>query len=141
MPELNVELNRRLVEAFNARDLDAMLALVDPSCEWHSAFAGVFGGVYHGHDGVRMWHRDLEEAWGDEIRVDSEAYFDLGEHTLSFQVVHGRGRHSGAEVAMPAAHVFRWRDGLIVYFKAYAHRQDALTDLHLSEDELEPIAP
>jgi hypothetical protein len=29
----------------------------------------------------------------------------------------------------------------VVYFKAYAHREDALRDLGLSEDALEPIAP
>jgi ketosteroid isomerase-like protein len=142
MSERNVELLRRLVEAFNSRDLDAMLVLVDPRCEWHSVFAEVFGGVYHGHDGVRMWHRDLEDAWGDKVRVESEAYFDLGEHTLSFQTLHGRGRHSGAKVVMPAeAHVFRWRDGLIIYFKAYAQREDALRDLGVSEDKLERIEP
>ena len=43
---------------------------------------------------------------------------------------------------MPAeAHLFRWRDGLIVYFKAYAHKAHALSDLGVSEDELEPIQP
>jgi ketosteroid isomerase-like protein len=141
MSERNVELNRRLTEAFNARDLDAMLALIDPSCEWHSAFAAVFGGGYRGRDGVRRWHRDLEESWGDKIRVEPEAYFDLGEHTLAFSVLHGRGQHSGAEVAMPAAHVIRWRDGLLVYFKAYGDREEALRDLGVSEDELEPIEP
>jgi ketosteroid isomerase-like protein len=141
MAEHNVELYRRLVAAFNARDLDAMLVLIDPNCEWHSAFAGVFGGVYHGHEGLRMWHRDLEESWGDKIRVEPDAYFDLGEHTLAFSVLHGRGQHSGAEVVMPAAHVFRWRDGLIAYFRAYARREEALRDLGVSEDELEPIDP
>jgi hypothetical protein len=39
---------------------------------------------------------------------------------------------------MPYAHVMRWRDGLIVYFKAYVQREDALRDLGLSEDALEP---
>ena len=42
---------------------------------------------------------------------------------------------------MPAAAVQRWRDGLTVYIKAYAHREDALKDLDISEDALEPIAP
>jgi hypothetical protein len=37
--------------------------------------------------------------------------------------------------------VCKWRDGLIVYFKGYTHREDALTDLGVSEDALEPIAP
>jgi hypothetical protein len=60
---------------------------------------------------------------------------------LLFFVYHGRGEHSGAQVAMPAAAVTRLRDGLVVYFKAYASREDALSDLGVSEDELEPIAP
>ena len=68
-------------------------------------------------------------------------YFDLGEQTLLFYVLHGRGRKSGAEVAMQGAQLFRWHDGLGVYGKTYAHREDALGDLGLSEDALEPIAP
>ena len=85
--------------------------------------------------------RDARDSWGDEIRIAPEAYFDLGESTLAFLVLHGQGRQSGAEVAMPVAQVVRWRDGLCVYFKSYADRQDALSDLGVTEDELEPIDP
>ena len=42
---------------------------------------------------------------------------------------------------MPGALVTRWRDGRIAYWKSYAHRKDALTDLGVTEDELEPLAP
>jgi hypothetical protein len=42
---------------------------------------------------------------------------------------------------MPYAQVVRWRDGLAVYFKGYVHREDALKDLGVAEDALEPIAP
>lgn len=38
----------------------------------------------------------------------------------------------------------RWRgprDGLGVYLKVYTHREDALRDLGISEDELQPIDP
>jgi predicted aspartyl protease len=54
----------------------------------------------------------------NESAVAYRAYFDLGEHTLTFNVVHARGRQRGAEVALPAAQLVRWRDGLIVYVKA-----------------------
>ena len=80
-------------------------------------------------------------AWGDEIRVEPEAYFDVGEQPLLFHVLRGRGQHSGVEVALPGAGLFRWSDGLLVHLKAHAHREDALTDLGASEDELEPISP
>jgi ketosteroid isomerase-like protein len=98
------------------------------------------GALYHGHDGVRRWYRDLADAW-DEIRTEPEAYFDLGEYTFVFHMMRGRGRHSGAEVAMPMASVGRSHDGLTVYFKAYTDRKDALSELGVSEDEPEPIEP
>jgi ketosteroid isomerase-like protein len=138
--EHNVELARRLAAAYNARDIEAFITYCDPSIELSAALAAAVGTVYRGHEGVRRWHRDLEEAWGDDIRSVPEAYFDLGEQTLVFLSLRGRGRHSGAEVAMAVALVVSWRDGLMIYFKAYTDREDALRDLGVSDDELEPIA-
>jgi ketosteroid isomerase-like protein len=141
MSQENVDLHRRSVEAFNTRDIEAFIAFCDPQIELHSTVTVPGGAEYHGHDGVRSWHRDLEDGWGDELRVEAEAYFDLGEHTITFHVLRGRGRQSDAQVAMPAAHLCRWHDGCIVYFKGYSQREDALRDLGISEDALKPIAP
>jgi hypothetical protein len=141
MSEQGVELYRRWIEAYNARDVEAFIAPCDPRIEFHSTFS-VVGGVYHGRDGIREYLRDQEDAWGGDIlHVEPQAYFDLGEHTLAFFVLHGHGGHSGAEVAMPIAQVARWREDLIVYCKSYTNREDALSDLGVSEDELEAIAP
>jgi ketosteroid isomerase-like protein len=140
MSERNVELARRAIAAFNARDIEALIAYFDSRCDVHSGFAAIGGAVYHGHDGLRESFRDFEQAWG-EIRIEPEAYFDLGEHTISFYVLHACGRRSGVEVARPIAQVARWRDGLIVYLKPYRDREEALRDLGVSEDELEPIEP
>ena len=136
----NVERHRGLFAAFNAGDLEAFIAYCDPEIEFHSTFAEVGGGIYHGHDGLRSWHRDFEETWG-ESRLDPEAYFDFGERTLAFYVASGRGRQSRVEVAQSAAHVATWRAGLCVNARAYVHRKDALTDLGVSETALEPLAP
>jgi hypothetical protein len=103
------------MEAYNERDMEGFIALCDPRVEFHSAFAAVGGAVYHGHDGLQSWSADLVELWGDEIRVEPEAFFDLGEHTLAYYVMYGRGQYSGVEVA--------------------------LRELSVSEDALEPIAP
>jgi ketosteroid isomerase-like protein len=139
--EQNVELHRRVYWALNAPDLDALVALCDPSIEIHSVFAAVGGAVYHGHDGVRAWQRELQESWGGEFRVEPEAFFDLGEQTLVFAVLHGRGGQSGAGVAMPAGGVATWRDGLCVSHNAYADRDVALREAGVTEDALEPIDP
>lgn len=141
MSQQNVELHRSVLEAVNGRDAEALIALCDPSIELHSVFAAVGGGVYHGHDELRTYLGDLEDALGDESHVDPEAYFDLGEQTLVVYVAHVRGKQSGAEVATPAAAVARWRDGLVTFFKAYRSKEEALEDLGISEDVLVPIAP
>jgi ketosteroid isomerase-like protein len=137
---MSVELHRRSTEAFNRRDIEAMIACVDPNVEYYPVLSALAVTVYHGHAGLRSWFGQLDDAW-EELRVEAEAYFDLGEQTLLFYVLHGRGRHSGAEVAMAGAQVCRWRDDLCVYCKQYAHREDALRDLGVSEEALEPIPP
>ena len=140
MSEQNVELHRRLVEALNRRDIEAIIACLDPSVEYHPLLSAIGTTVYHGHDGMRSWFGQLDEAW-EELRLEAENYFDLGEQTVLFYVLRGRGRHSGAVVAISGAHVCTWRDGLGVVAKQYAHREDALRDLGVTEDALEPIAP
>jgi ketosteroid isomerase-like protein len=139
--EQNVELHRRIFRAFNESDEDALVALCDPQIEVRSVYAAVGGAVYHGHDGVRQWQRDLLESFGGEFRVEPEAFFDLGERTLVFALLHGIGQQSGAEVAMMAFGVATWRDALCVSHKGYPNKEDALKDLGISEDALDPIAP
>lgn len=140
--EDNVAITRAWNEALNAHDIETIISCFDPTIEFHSTFAAISSAVYRGHDGMRRWFQDLEDAWGEDLHSEIEAIFDLGEDTLLvYYLLHGRGRQSGAEVALPAAAVVRTSDGLIVYLKAYAHREDAFRDLGLSETELEPISP
>ncbi len=142
MSRENVELHRRVYVAFNAHDMEVFLALFDPQIEFHSRFVVLSGvTVYRGHDGLRSWNRGFEEVWGDEFRIEPEAYFDLGEQTLALAILHARGRQSGAETTMRLAQVAKWSDGLCVYLKSYADREEALGELGVSEDELERIDP
>jgi hypothetical protein len=58
-----------------------------------------------------------------------------------FYRLQGRGRQSGVEVSMELAMVVRWRENLLVYSKVYTERAEALSELGVSEDALEPVAP
>ena len=141
MPEENVELYRRAVEAYNARDIEAFIALCDPSIEGQSVLRRSAAPSTTGTTGcgdsleTSRTNGEMRPAWSPRRTSD------LGGNVLAFHLLHGRGKQSGAEVAMPFAQVVRWRDGLIVYFKGYANRDDALRDLGVAEDALEPIAP
>ena len=58
MSQENVELTRRAFQAFEDRDLDALLALLDDNVEAFPILAGMEGG-YRGHDGIRRWWASL----------------------------------------------------------------------------------
>jgi hypothetical protein len=149
MSDSNAKLHRGILEAYNAGDIETFIASCDPRIEFHSTFS-VVGGVYHGRDGIREYFRDLGAAedilrprgrMGRGARIEPETYCDLGENTLTFYMLLGSGKQSGAEVALPSAGVAWWRDGLLVYWKTYLQREDALKDLGIWEDALEPIDP
>lgn len=54
--EANVELHRRIFDAFNERDIEALVAYLHPQFELRSKLAAVAPAVYHGHEGARRWH-------------------------------------------------------------------------------------
>jgi hypothetical protein len=56
MSRENLELSYRAIDAFNRRDLDAYLALMDPAGEFTPYEVWVQGGSPHrGHAGIRSW--------------------------------------------------------------------------------------
>jgi len=55
MSRENIERFHQVIDAFNWRDLDAYLALMDPDVEFVPYERAVEGGcAYHGHTGVRQ---------------------------------------------------------------------------------------
>ena len=56
-------------DAFNARDLDAFLALMSPNVEFHSR---VMSDVYLGHPGIRRYFREwIVEPW-ERLHLEAE---------------------------------------------------------------------
>ena len=56
MSEENVELLHQLTAAWNRRDLDGYLALMDPEIDLYPGAVRVEGGAYQGHEGIiRFW--------------------------------------------------------------------------------------
>src|SRR5215204_391666 len=91
MSHENVELTRRVFDAFVRRDRDAFVAFHDPDCEIQPLLAAV-GGNYHGHDGVREWWEDLFGAFPDfSFRFDEVR--ELGDRTLGAARISAHGAH------------------------------------------------
>jgi ketosteroid isomerase-like protein len=128
MSQKNIESVERAAAAVSRRDIEALLAELDPDVEWHGALAALLGGkptVYRGHDGVRDWLRDQEAAF-DEINIDYSEVRDLGERIVLIGHFRARGRMSGAKVETPAAWVVEVKNGKVGYAKAYFDVPEAL---------------
>jgi ketosteroid isomerase-like protein len=71
------------------------------------------GRVYRGHEGIRDFFRESNEAW-ENVEWDLEDLIDAGEHVIVLVTQRGRGLTSGAEVAGSAVGVWTIRNGKVV---------------------------
>ncbi|HZO58332.1 MAG TPA: nuclear transport factor 2 family protein [Solirubrobacterales bacterium] len=121
MSQENVDLAYQVMDALERRDVSLLTALSDPDVEWHSFFAEVAmgkGGGYRGHEGLRQYVSDLNDAW--EI-VSGEVDDALGVADVALLVgrIHYRGKTSGVETASPAGWIFRFRKRRVILFRAF----------------------
>jgi ketosteroid isomerase-like protein len=114
----------RFYDAFNARDLQRLIAEMHTQVEFESRFARAGGTTYRGHDGIRGWLADLADAW-EHIAVELERAFEMDDgRTVALITLHGKGRANGIELHERAAHKLRWREGKLLSL-TYVEREDA----------------
>jgi ketosteroid isomerase-like protein len=126
MPRENIELIRRAFDAFNTRDLDAFLDLMDPEVEfvpYERALEGL--GPYRGHDGVRAWWEDASAAF-PEFQIEAHEIRDLTDVTVTHGRLRGLGASSGAAFDRELWHIAKWRDKRQVWWAAFETESEAL---------------
>ena len=135
MSEENVEVMRRGFEAGNRRDIEAMLDVLDPEVEWHSALVMSLEGeaaVYRGHEGIREFFRALDELF-DKLHADYPEIRDLGDRVVGIGRISMRGKGSGAETESPIGTVVDFKNGKAIRVRTYLDLKDALEAAGLSE--------
>ena len=131
MSQENVDLTRRAFEAFDDRDLDGLLAMLDDDVEAFPILAGMDGG-YRGHDAIRGWWASLLGTFPD-FRAEISELHDLGEVTLAVVRVRGRGVGSDTPVDATVWQVTRFRQGKCIAWRVYTSEREALDAVGLSE--------
>jgi ketosteroid isomerase-like protein len=98
-----------LYDAFNARDLAAVLACLDPDVIWPNGWEG---GMLHGREAVRdYWLRQWAEI---DPRVTPMGHMIEGDGRIAVDVHQVIRSLDGAELARSrVTHVYRIRDNLI----------------------------
>jgi ketosteroid isomerase-like protein len=95
----------------------------------HGSFVA---GTYRGHDGIRTLLRLTAEIF-DQFRYEVDEFVDLGVSILALGRIRARGAQSGATGTQPGAFVIQVRDEMIVSYRSYLRREDALEAVGLRE--------
>lgn len=78
-----------------------------------------------GPEGVSRWYDELAEAW-ETIRTDVEEVVDFGERVVVLGRIRNRGRVSGIEVDVVAAHLWTVENGVPTRIELVGDREEAL---------------
>jgi ketosteroid isomerase-like protein len=127
MAQENVELLWRVVELWNARDLEPTLDLLDPEIELHTPFSSLTGEPYLGIAGYRQWRADVTEQF-EEWHMNINEITAVGEdRVLAVGFAHVRGHESGIELDQPAAGLIDFRAGRLLRVQIFLTEAEART--------------
>ena len=133
MSQENLDVPRRLIDAYTRGDIPSFLGQLDPDVEWIPIMATLEGRVYRGRKGVRRWLEDLSSDW-EYFEPVYEEYRDLGDLVLIFGRWRARGRASGVELEnQPAAWLYEIKNGKTVRMQTFTDQSEALEAAGLSE--------
>jgi ketosteroid isomerase-like protein len=132
MSEENVEVVRRIYNAWAAGDFRAGIDDLDPHVMLVVRQDFPEFGVFPGIDGVRTLMRRFLDQW-EEISIEAKQLRAVGDTVLATVVQHGKGRASGIEGDIHYFQLFTFRGGKIVRMESVMGEAEALEALGLSE--------
>jgi len=107
-PDL-AELARRLLEAVNRLDFDAMVGFCAPDAVWRAAG----GYTFEGRAAIRGFFEDLAGPF-DDLHCELEEFIDLGNGVVfSVNILTGHPVGSSGELRVRYASVGVWTEGVI----------------------------
>lgn len=129
MADANVQLVRRLFDAFEHDRLDAAIellsddfvAVVPPSMSAEPD-------TYEGHEGARRYMAAFDGVV-DDVRFEPLELYDEGDRVLARLEITGRGSTSGLPVALPAAAIVSISAGKVSAIEAHPDLDSALRAL------------
>jgi ketosteroid isomerase-like protein len=126
---------RAAYEGFGRRDLDAVLAVMDPDIEWDATDALAHTGRFQGHAGVTEYIESLSDAWEDfELNPEQFAESGDGAHMMVLGNVKGRLVANGQDVEARFAHVLQLdEEGKVTRLKVCLDREAALQAMPASQ--------
>ena len=128
---------RLALEAYNRRDLDAVVAAWDPGCEYRPdrdwVKTGLVDSTYRGAEGYRRYIATADEVWGGENQLTGVELIDLGQRFVVLAYVSMRAQASGVPLTQAYAIVTTIENGRIVLHEEYFDHAQALEAVGLRD--------
>jgi ketosteroid isomerase-like protein len=128
----NVEIVKRLIGAFNDRDLEVFAGITTPDFEWTTSMMAVEREVFWGREGIETYFARMRDSW-DDFRALADGYRDLGDRVLWGGRLEARGHLSGVPLDAPLDIIFDVREGKISRMHSYLDHGEALRAAGFSE--------
>jgi ketosteroid isomerase-like protein len=108
--------------------------LTTPDVEWRSVFAVSQGegGVYRGHDGIRTYVKDMNDAW-EIVRMDIDHELAVGDLVLVIGGIRYRGKGSGIDGKTESGLVLKFSEDRLSSFRPFLDPERALEALGLQD--------
>lgn len=133
MSRENVDVVAAALDAFDRRDKDRLMALLDPNVKWELAgFLLDQEPVQTGPEEVWGYLTSLDEEFED-IRADRGDYVEIGGQVLVPVQVRGKGRSSGVAGEFSFTSVFTVANGKVLSARNFPTHAEALEAAGLSE--------
>jgi ketosteroid isomerase-like protein len=125
------------LEAYNRRDLDAVVVGLHPEFEYHPdrnwVKAGLVEPCYRGLEGYSKYVATVDEVWGGENYLKPVELIDLGERIVVLADGTMRAQASGVPLTEAFGLVSTLKDGRIVRHQEYYDHDEALEAVGLRE--------
>jgi ketosteroid isomerase-like protein len=131
MSSENVELVRRLYEAWQRDGYGVVPELMDPDIEFVNPVYAVEPGTRHGYDGFAAAARSLASVYSD-YRVTAVQFFDVDDRVAVRARVSTRSAGRSVPIEAERGYVFDFRAGKVIRFAWFSDPTEALKAVGLA---------
>jgi ketosteroid isomerase-like protein len=124
-PESNAALLQKFVDAFNRRDVDAMVADLDPNVELHEWPEAPGAQSFRGVEGVVQAFDGWFDVW-ERMQVEVTDIEEANGRILVTLHQRAKGRGSEVEVEIDSYNVYRFHDGQVTTIELFTERDAAI---------------
>ena len=132
MSQQNVEIVRRIFDAWNQGDFDAAWAACDSELVIDRSRSLVDSRIYRGTEEVEQFWSDWRNTW-ESTRWEIDEYIEAGDDVVVLGRFFGRGAESGVAVEANVTQVMTVRSGKLVRGVLFQSRSEALEAAGLRE--------